>query len=343
MSKATSVLLIYTGGTIGMMHDPVTKLLVPLNFDHLSSQLPELKHFDFKIDVHSFDQPIDSSNMNPKVWKELALVIEKNYMTYDGFVILHGSDTMAYTASALSFMLENLSKPVILTGSQLPIGMIRTDGKENIISAIEIAAAKNDRGEAMVPEVAIYFEYRLHRGNRTTKISATNFNAFQSGNYPDLAEAGVTISYNELKIKKSNNKSLKVNLEMDNQVMILKMHPGINENYLNAILETKSLKGIVLETYGSGNATTDEYFINFINTAIRKGISIINCTQCSSGSVIQGKYQTSAKLLEAGVISGKDMTTEAALTKLMHLLGKGISSHDIKQAFSVNFCGEISL
>lgn len=343
MNQIKSVLLIYTGGTIGMVHDPLTKLLVPLNFDHLSSQLPELKQFDFNIGVHSFEKPIDSSNMNPKIWKELALVIEKNYNTYDGFVILHGSDTMAYTASALSFMLENLSKPVILTGSQLPIGMIRTDGKENIISSIEIAAAKNDKGEAMVPEVAIYFEYRLHRGNRTTKISATNFNAFQSSNYPDLAEAGVTISYNENRIKRSSGKSLKVNLEMDNQVMILKMYPGINENYLNAILETKNLKGIILETYGSGNATTDEYFINFINAAIRKGISIVNCTQCSSGAVILGKYETSAKLLEAGVISGKDMTTEAALTKLMHLLGKGMSNHDIKQAFAVNFCGEISL
>lgn len=343
MSQSTKILLIYTGGTIGMMQDPITKHLVPLNFDHLSSQLPELKQFDFQIGVHSFEQPIDSSNMNPKIWKEIALIIERNYNSYDGFVILHGSDTMAYTASALSFMLENLSKPVILTGSQLPIGMIRTDGKENIISSIEIAAAKNEKGEAMVPEVAIYFEYRLHRGNRTTKISATNFNAFQSSNYADLAEAGVTISYNKSKIKSVSNKDLKVNLEMDNQVMILKLYPGIHENYLESILNIKGLKGIILESYGSGNAPTDHYFIEFVNAAIRKGISIINCTQCSSGSVILGKYETSAKLLVAGVISGKDMTTEAAVTKLMHLLGKGLSNYDIKQAFSVNYCGEITL
>ncbi len=343
MSKPASVLLIYTGGTIGMMQDPVSKQLIPLNFEHLSSQLPELKQFDYNIGVHSFDKPIDSSNMNPKIWKELALIIERNYNDYDGFVILHGSDTMAYTASALSFMLENLNKPVILTGSQLPIGMIRTDGKENIISAIEIAAAKSEKGEAMVPEVAIYFEYRLHRGNRTTKISATNFNAFQSSNYPDLAEAGVTISYDKSKIKPASNKELKVNLEMDNQVMILKLYPGINENYLKAVLEIKGLRGIILETYGSGNATTDAYFIEFINAAIRKGITIVNCTQCSSGSVILGKYETSAQLLEAGVVSGKDMTTEAALTKLMHLLGKGLANYDIKQAFTLNYCGEITL
>lgn len=326
-----------------MMQDPETRQLVPLNFDHLSAQLPELKQFNFSIDVHSFEKPIDSSNMNPEIWIKLAAVIGDNYEKFDGFVVLHGSDTMAYTASALSFLLENLNKPVILTGSQLPIGMIRTDGKENIITALEIAAAKNKNGLPAVPEVAVYFEYRLHRGNRTSKVSATNFNAFLSGNYPLLAEAGVTIQYNEPVIRKVNNRPIKIHSHLNNDILILKIFPGIGQDFLNAVLSVKNLKGIILETFGSGNATTENYFIQFIQSCREKNIAVINCTQCYSGSVVMGKYETSIKLLESGVINGGDMTTEAAVTKLMFLLGQNKSTEQIKNAFETDYCGEISL
>jgi L-asparaginase len=270
-------------------------------------------------------------------------MIGTSYDNYDGFVILHGSDTMSYTASALSFMLENLNKPVVLTGSQLPIGMIRTDGKENLITALEIAAAKNQDGTPMVPEVSVYFEYRLHRGNRTSKVSATNFNAFLSGNYPLLAEAGVSIIYNHSAIRKMNNKKLVVHSSLNNDILILKIHPGINSNYLNAISSTKNLKGIILETFGSGNATTENYFIDFILKMISQNVVILNCTQCYSGSVLMGKYETSIQLKNAGVISGGDMTTEAAVTKLMYLLGKNESPELIKKSFETDFCGEITL
>jgi len=341
--KQTSILLIYTGGTIGMMQDAATKQLVPLNFEHLSAQLPELKQFDFSIDVVSFEKPIDSSNMNPEIWIKLAKMIGENYAKYDGFVILHGSDTMAYTASALSFLLESLSKPVVLTGSQLPIGMIRTDGKENLITALEIAAAKTEQGIPVVPEVSVYFEYRLHRGNRTSKVSATNFNAFLSGNYPLLAEAGVSINYNHSAIRKMNEKKLVIHDKLNNDILILKIHPGMNPNYLDSISEIKNLKGIVLETFGSGNATTEKYFIDFIKKMIAKNVAIINCTQCYSGSVIMGKYETSIQLKDSGVIGAGDMTTEAAVTKLMFLLSKNENVEVVKKAFETDFCGEITL
>lgn len=342
MIQQPKILLIYTGGTVGMMHDPESGLLIPLNFEHLSAQLPELKQFDFSIQVHSFAKPIDSSNMTPEIWKELAQIIYNRYNEFDGFVILHGSDTMAYTASALSFMLENLAKPVILTGSQLPIGMIRTDGKENIISAIEIAAAKNEKGEPMVPEAAIYFEYRLLRGNRARKISANNFNAFHSGNYPVLAEAGVNIKYNQSAIRNLPKEKLKLNDSLNNNVIILKVFPGMNANYLNGILKIENLKAIVLETYGSGNATTDKLFIDFIKQAIKKEIIIVNTTQCVSGSVVMGKYETSALLQNAGVIGAGDMTTEATVVKLMLLLAQNSSNEELKSRFIENMSGEIS-
>jgi len=339
----SSVLLIYTGGTIGMSEDPETGKLIPFRFDHLTSQVPELKKFNVKIDSVSFDHPIDSSDMKPDTWIKIAKMVKDNYEKYDGFVILHGSDTMAYTASALSFMLENLSKPVILTGSQLPIGTIRTDGKENLITAIEIAAAKNENGNTLVPEVAIYFEYRLLRGNRTTKVSANHFNAFSSGNYPELAEAGVNIQYNYQHIRKPSTDKFTLNTALDSNIAILKIFPGITENIVSAICNSSGLKGLILETFGSGNATTEKWFIGQLENLIKKDIPVVNITQCYSGSVQQGKYATSSAFNSIGVISGHDMTTEAAVTKLMFLLGNNKPLYEIKEAFASSFCGEVTV
>ena len=320
MKNGTTILLIYTGGTIGMMQD-TNGHLRPFDFSHLHRQIPELEKVDVNISAISFEKPMDSSNMNPQVWVKLAKMIESNYDAYDGFVILHGSDTMSYTASALSFMLENLSKPVILTGSQLPIGTIRTDGKENLITAIEIASAREE-GKPVVPEVAVYFEYHLYRGNRTKKISSEQFNAFQSPNYSALAEAGVHLKFNHSAILKSPGKKLAAHTELCPDIAILKIFPGITQNVVDAILGAKNLKAVVLETFGSGNAPTEKWLFDSLKKAIKKGIIIYNVTQCSAGGVIQGKYETSAGLAKIGVIGGGDITTEAAVTKLMFLLGQ---------------------
>lgn len=341
MSKQAKILLIYTGGTIGMIEDFVSKQLKPFDFKHLSKQIPELKKLSVQLTAISFKKPLDSSNIQPSVWIKLVEMIEKNYQKYDGFVILHGSDTMSYTASALSFMLENLSKPVILTGSQLPIGVIRTDGKENLITAIEIAAT-NKKGKALVPEVAIYFEYKLYRGNRTRKFNAAHFEAFRSPNYPLLAEAGVKIDYNESAIIKAANKKLKVHKRLNSNIAILKIFPGITPQLIYSILSTKALKALVLETFGSGNAPTDKWFIDALDKAIKKGMLILNVTQCSAGAVMQGKYETSALLDKIGVISGKDITTEAAITKLMHLLATDLTPFQIKKLLTSSIRGEIS-
>lgn len=334
-------MLIYTGGTIGMMQDHVSKSLRPFNFNHLTEQLPELKKLDVQLSAISFDTPIDSSNMHPEIWKKLALMIETNYTKHDGFVILHGSDTMAYTASALSFMLENLVKPVILTGSQLPMGIIRTDGKENLITAIEIAAAK-EKGKSIVPEVCIYFEYQLYRGNRTHKYNAEHFKAFQSANYPALAQAGVHITYNKNAIRKTSVKPLKVNTAFDANIAILKVFPGISKNVVSAICNIPKLKAIVLETFGAGNASTEKWFIDELKNAIKKGITVYNVTQCNAGSVEQGKYETSVQLKQIGVVSGKDITYEAAICKLMFVLGKENTPAKIKKILEAPLCGEMS-
>lgn len=337
----TKVLLIYTGGTIGMMQNPETGALKPFDFRYLTKEVPELKRLNVKLESVSFKKPIDSSNMHPRVWVELAEVIEKNYDKFDGFVILHGSDTMAYTASALSFMLENLAKPVILTGSQLPIGIIRTDGKENLITAIEIAAARNGKSP-MVSEVAIYFEYELYRGNRTLKYNSAHFDAFKSPNYPVLAEAGVNIEYNHNAIRKASVKKLSIHKKLENDIAVLHLFPGISRKITSSIINSKDIKAIVLLTFGAGNATTEKWFINELKTAIKKGIIIYNVTQCLEGSVIQGKYETSSQLKEIGVISGEDITTEAAITKLMYLLGGQHTTTEIKKLLSKDLRGEIS-
>ena len=297
----SKVLLIYTGGTIGMMQDAKTGQLKPFDFKHLTEQIPELNKFDVDLSAVSFENPIDSSDMQPAVWVEIAKLIEKNYNKVDGFVILHGSDTMSFTASALSFMLEGLSKPVILTGSQLPIGTIRTDGKENLITAIEIAAAK-EKGKSVVSEVCIYFEYQLYRGNRTHKFNSEHFQAFQSANYPVLAEAGVHLKYNQSALKKVGTQKLKVHTSLNPNIAILKVFPGITQNVVEAILNAKNVKAIILETFGSGNASTQKWFIESIKKAIDKGMVVLNVTQCNAGKVEQGKYATSAAFTKIGLI-----------------------------------------
>ena len=342
MPSKTKILLIYTGGTIGMMKDFETGALKAFDFNKLLQRIPELKQLECQIETISFENPIDSSNINPKMWDQIASMIEENYTIYDGFVVLHGSDTMSYSASAMSFMLENLAKPVIFTGSQLPIGDLRTDAKENLITAIQIASlqAKN---KPVIQEVGLYFEYKLYRGNRTTKINAEHFNAFTSPNYPALAESGVHLKVEQhLFLLQKSAKKLLVHKNLDNNVFVLKLFPGINESALKAIIHIPNLKGIVIETYGSGNAPTDEWFITILKEAVDLGIHIVNVTQCSGGSVNMGQYETSTKLKKLGIISGKDITTEAAITKLMYLLAQNVAPSSFKTIFETSLRGELS-
>ncbi len=337
----TNILVIYTGGTIGMIQDPKTGALAPFNFDALYNHIPILANFNYQIDSFCFDPLIDSSNMNPAFWIKLAETIENKYEQYDGFVVLHGTDTMAYTASVLSFMLENLNKPVVFTGSQLPMGVMRTDGRENFINAIEIAAARED-DTPLVPEVSICFENQLMRGNRTNKFNAENFNAFLSGNYPLLAKVGVHIRYNSQNIIKPNFKKLKVHKKLDPNVAILKLFPGITENVVKSILGANGLKAVILETYGAGNAPTDKWFIKDLQSAIEKGITIFNVTQCKGGSVEMGKYETSIQLESIGVVGGFDITTESAIAKTMFLLGEGYSGAELADKLQTPLRGELT-
>jgi len=343
MAKTPHILLIYTGGTIGMVKDYKTGILRTFNFDELLKHIPEINLLKCTINSISFDKPIDSSNMNITNWVSIAEIIEENYEKFDGFVVLHGSDTMSYTASAISFMLENLSKPIIFTGSQLPIGDLRTDAKENLITSIEIASAQ-EKGRPIISEVCLYFEYKLYRANRTTKINAEHFEAFTSPNFPPLGESGVHLKFNKQLIHKSIDiKPLKVRKELDNNVVILKIFPGITKIVVESILGSKGLRGVIIETYGSGNAPTEKWFVNLLKEAINKEIYIVNVTQCTGGSVIMGQYETSIELEKIGVISGNDITTESALAKLMYLLGQNISKNKFKYFFETQLRGEISM
>ena len=324
-----------------MIKDPESGTLLPFDFGQLSSMIPELHSLGYRIDSWSFDPLIDSSNVNPGNWIQLATVIEEHYDKYDGFVVLHGSDTMAFSTAALSFMLENLNKSVVFTGSQLPMGVSRTDGRENFITALEIAAAKKG-GRSVVPEVCLYFEYQLYRGNRAHKFSAENFEAFRSINYPILAEAGVSIKYNSNAIRKADDLKLKVHKKLDTNIAILKLFPGINRQHVKAILGIRGLKAVVLETYGSGNAPTDEWFLTELRQSIARGIIIYNVTQCRGGAVEMGKYQTGKALESIGVTGGYDIITESAVSKLMYLLGCGYDTEKVKALLQENLRGELT-
>lgn len=343
MEKESAVLLLFTGGTISMSEDPATGALRPIDFDRLQEYIPELKQSGIRIKSIPFIPLIDSSDVHPSVWEQMAMLIQENYDEFDGFVVLHGTDTMAYSASALSFMLENLAKPVIFTGAQLPIGMMRSDAKENLITAIEIASAK-ENGQAIVPEVCIFFEDTLFRANRTTKKNAEHFSAFNSYNYPPLAKAGVHIKYFRSYIHyPTPDSKLRVRTRIDQNIAILKLFPGITEQTVHAILHIPNLKAVVLESFGSGNAPRRLWFYDELKDANERGILIVNKTQCSTGSVEMGRYETSLNLMNAGVISGFDCTTEAVVTKLMYLLGAFDSMDDIKHRLNISICGEMTV
>ena len=334
------ILIIYTGGTIGMINDPVNGMLVPFNFEQIKENVPELSRLNYHLDVHSFNPVLDSSNIDPEIWKTLAELVYKNYDLYDGFVILHGSDTMAFTASALSFMLENLSKPVVLTGSQLPIGEIRTDAKENLITALEIAATK-ENGKALVPEVCIYFDAQLFRGNRSIKYNIEKFEAFRSPNYSILAEAGVHLQFHENYILKAPADPLILRTNFNSNIGVLKLYPGITPQAVQAITNSQ-VNAIILETFGSGNTTTAKWFLDALKMALNNGKIIIDISQCKKGSVQLGRYETSRELQQMGILSGFDLTFEATVTKLMFVMGLDLPIEESKKLMEQSLRGELT-
>lgn len=337
------VLLIYTGGTIGMGRNPNTDALEPLNFEHLIGNLPEFAYLKTDIDTFQFTPPIDSSDMSPRLWAQLVRIIADNYGSYDGFVVLHGTDTMAYTASALSFMLENLTKPVILTGSQLPIGQLRTDGKENLVTSIELASKYDDEGHAMVPEVCIYFSGRLLRGNRSTKKNADGFNAFDSFNYPHLCDAGVEFQFHPHYILRPDfTKPMVPHYAMDPNVVVFSLFPGIQQNIVRHVLDAPELRGIVMRSFGSGNAPQKPWLAQLLRDATRRGVTVVNISQCVAGNVKMGRYEASCQLKDAGIVSGYDSTVESAVTKLMFLQARHSDCNVIRNLMNRNLCGEIT-
>lgn len=341
---APKILIVYTGGTIGMVTDAKTGALVPFDFSHLMQNVPKIGRLGYQLSHQQFDPPIDSSNMNPQYWNQLATMIAEAYETYDAFVVLHGTDTMAYTASALSFMLQGLTKPVVITGSQLPIGEIREDGTENLITALQIAAAKGDDGKPIIQEVVISFGKHLWRGNRSTKVSSTDFGAFRSFNYPALADMDLHITYHkDFLLGRSDSGQFKLIHEMDDAVSVIWVYPGITEDVLNAQLQNEQAKGFVLRTFGAGNAPTEQWFIDALSNAIKAGKLIVNVTQCPAGGVEEKRYATGDAMANAGVVSGYDMTCEAALTKMMHLFGMGLPTDEVAKQMQIPIAGELTV
>ena len=335
------ILLIYSGGTIGMIRNKNSNKLIPFTLESLLLSVPELQNDELIIEYKSINRPIDSSNMNTQIWVEIVDIIEKNYDEYNGFVILHGTDTMSYTASALSFMLENLAKPVIFTGSQLPIGDLRTDAKENLITAIQIAALRK-RNRPYITEVGLYFEYKLYRGNRSSKISAEHFEAFKSPNYPPLATSGVHLNIEDEKLLPYSRKKLLVHRSLARDILVVHLYPGIDQKLLTSIFENATFSGVILLTFGSGNSTTSLWFTQLLKKIIHKNIPIVNITQCTWGSVQMGSYETSTGLKNIGIISGKDLTIEAAITKMMYLNSQNLSPKVFKTIFETSLRGEMS-